>query len=342
MARRRLTPGPVARRPGMFRARNIPRAPTCCPRLSPTAPIARVAAEAAGAAALQELTESVARARETGRMVLDLPLDAIAPDHLTRDRLPAEDEEMARPARLDPRPRPAHADRGHAAERAARRRPALRADLRLAAAAGAEGAARRDRRAALRHRPGAGPPPRDRRRRLCDAWSRRTRSASGSATTSARGSRRSPPPAASSRARRRRCSRSSPPPRARSARASAPSSRSTTRSTGPCASRRTCPSGSGWRSSSWCAPAAATGSPRRSPPPTRATPEAELAALAALVARPPRRGAGGAGRAAPPGVALESRLSGRTLTLRLKGEGVTPELARPAAREAARLGRRGG
>ena len=28
-------------------------------------------------------------------MVLDLPLDAIAPDHLTRDRLPAEDEEMA-------------------------------------------------------------------------------------------------------------------------------------------------------------------------------------------------------------------------------------------------------
>ena len=28
-------------------------------------------------------------------MVLDLPLDAIAPDHLTRDRLPAEDAEMA-------------------------------------------------------------------------------------------------------------------------------------------------------------------------------------------------------------------------------------------------------
>ena len=59
------------------------------------APIARVAAEAAGAAALQELTESIARARETGRMVLDLPLAAIAADHLTRDRLPAEDEEMA-------------------------------------------------------------------------------------------------------------------------------------------------------------------------------------------------------------------------------------------------------
>lgn len=62
--------------------------------LSPTAPIARVAAEAAGAAALQDLADSVARARDSGRMVLDLPLDAIAADHLTRDRLPAEDAEM--------------------------------------------------------------------------------------------------------------------------------------------------------------------------------------------------------------------------------------------------------
>lgn len=69
-------------------------APTPALSLGPTAPIARVAAEAAGAAALQELTESVARARDTGRMVLDLPLDAIAADHLTRDRLPAEDAEM--------------------------------------------------------------------------------------------------------------------------------------------------------------------------------------------------------------------------------------------------------
>ena len=72
-----------------------PRPPPLPSRLSPTAPIARVAAEAAGAAALQELTETVARARDTGRMVLDLPLDAIAPDHLARDRIPAEDAEMA-------------------------------------------------------------------------------------------------------------------------------------------------------------------------------------------------------------------------------------------------------
>jgi ParB/RepB/Spo0J family partition protein len=59
------------------------------------APIARVAADAAGAAALEELAETLRRTREEGRMVEELPLDAIAPDHLTRDRLPAEDEDMA-------------------------------------------------------------------------------------------------------------------------------------------------------------------------------------------------------------------------------------------------------
>ena len=63
--------------------------------LGPAAPIARVAAEAAGAAALQELADSVARARDEGKMVLDLPLGDIVPDHLTRDRIPAEDEDMA-------------------------------------------------------------------------------------------------------------------------------------------------------------------------------------------------------------------------------------------------------
>ncbi len=90
MARRRLTLGPVD-------TLDVPRAEhrrADLPALSPTAPIARVAAEAAGAAALQDLADSVARARDSGRMVLDLALDAIAPDHLTRDRLPAEDAEM--------------------------------------------------------------------------------------------------------------------------------------------------------------------------------------------------------------------------------------------------------
>ena len=81
----------------MFRARNI------CPSRSfgsLGAPIARVAAEAAGAAALDELAETLRRAREGGRMVLELPLEAIAPDHLARDRLPVEDEEMVALARV--------------------------------------------------------------------------------------------------------------------------------------------------------------------------------------------------------------------------------------------------
>lgn len=95
MARRRLTP-PM---------QDVPRAePIAEPALGlglletkgfGTAPIARVAAEAASAAALEEMAESLRRARDEGRMVLELPLDAIAPDHLTRDRLPAEDEEAA-------------------------------------------------------------------------------------------------------------------------------------------------------------------------------------------------------------------------------------------------------
>ena len=91
MARRRLTP------PGD----DVPRAERFAePALGPlevkgfgTAPIARVAAEAASAAALEEMAEGLRRARDEGRLALDLPLDAIAPDHLTRDRLPAEDEE---------------------------------------------------------------------------------------------------------------------------------------------------------------------------------------------------------------------------------------------------------
>ena len=53
-------------------------------------------------------------------------------------------------------------------------------------------------------------------------------------------------------------------------------------------------------------------------------PEDELATLAALTARPTPR-------ADPaeilPGVALEAHLRGRTLTLKLKGKGVTPALA---------------
>jgi ParB-like chromosome segregation protein Spo0J len=89
MARRRLLPNPAfTDAPGVPRAEHAPAA-------FPAAPIARVAADAAGTAAARELAEAFEAARDQGRLVLDLALDAIAPDHLARDRIPAEDPEMA-------------------------------------------------------------------------------------------------------------------------------------------------------------------------------------------------------------------------------------------------------
>jgi hypothetical protein len=86
MARRRLLPKPAF-------APSVPRAEHA-PVAFPAAPIARVAADAAGTAAAEELARAFEAARDQGRLVLDLPLDAIAPDHLARDRIPAEDPEM--------------------------------------------------------------------------------------------------------------------------------------------------------------------------------------------------------------------------------------------------------
>jgi ParB family chromosome partitioning protein len=97
MARRRLTPLPADA--DVPHAEHFPSSPAGFGPLDaprpPAAPIARVAAEAAGAAALDEMAETLRRARDDGRLALELPLDAIAADHLTRDRLPAEDEDMA-------------------------------------------------------------------------------------------------------------------------------------------------------------------------------------------------------------------------------------------------------
>jgi ParB family transcriptional regulator, chromosome partitioning protein len=94
MARRRLSPTL-----DIF-AENVPRAEHLEQGLALKAsfaavPIARVAGEAAESAALAEVTREIARARETGRLVIELPLEEIAPDYLTRDRIPVEDEEMA-------------------------------------------------------------------------------------------------------------------------------------------------------------------------------------------------------------------------------------------------------
>jgi ParB family transcriptional regulator, chromosome partitioning protein len=91
MARRRLSPLPA----GALDTAAVPRAERAAERPLPAAPIAHVAGESAALSAFEEVAETLRAAREGGRMVLDLPLEEVAADHLVRDRLPAEDEEMA-------------------------------------------------------------------------------------------------------------------------------------------------------------------------------------------------------------------------------------------------------
>ena len=69
--------------------------PDPAPRPAPRAPIAGVAGEAAAAAALGELASEMSAARAEGRFVEALPLAAVAADHLVRDRLVADEAEMA-------------------------------------------------------------------------------------------------------------------------------------------------------------------------------------------------------------------------------------------------------
>lgn len=59
------------------------------------APVAQVAQDSAAAAALDEMADTLRRARDEGRMVLDLPLDVVEPGYLMRDRLRIDAAEMA-------------------------------------------------------------------------------------------------------------------------------------------------------------------------------------------------------------------------------------------------------
>ena len=68
-------------------------APPALPAAS-RAPIADVARDASTQAALEALSDTMAQARNTGRMVLSLPLGAIVLDHLVRDRVAVDDAEM--------------------------------------------------------------------------------------------------------------------------------------------------------------------------------------------------------------------------------------------------------
>lgn len=85
--RKRLTPA----RPDAAPAAEAP-----MPRGAPfaQAPIASVARDGAEAAALSELAETLRTARAEGRMVLSLPLDAVDPAYLVRDRLAVDEDEM--------------------------------------------------------------------------------------------------------------------------------------------------------------------------------------------------------------------------------------------------------
>ncbi|VDC33959.1 ParB/RepB/Spo0J family partition protein [Pseudogemmobacter humi] len=58
-------------------------------------PIARVAAESAAEAALSEISTAMAQARAEGRLVLRLPLHEIEADHLVRDRIGLDEDELA-------------------------------------------------------------------------------------------------------------------------------------------------------------------------------------------------------------------------------------------------------
>lgn len=58
-------------------------------------PIARVAGETATEAAFTEVAGALASAREEGRLIVKLPLDAIETGHLVRDRIDFDADEMA-------------------------------------------------------------------------------------------------------------------------------------------------------------------------------------------------------------------------------------------------------
>ncbi len=66
--------------------------PLSFPAAAPRAPIAQVAGDASASAALEELAGEVKRARDEGRMIQSLALDAVDIGYLARDRIAADTE----------------------------------------------------------------------------------------------------------------------------------------------------------------------------------------------------------------------------------------------------------
>ena len=90
MARRRLTPA----QPG-YLGPAAP-APETKAALSPrsVAPIAQVSGQSAEAAALRELAQGIETARQEGRLIVEVPLADVAPEHLLRDRVSLDREAL--------------------------------------------------------------------------------------------------------------------------------------------------------------------------------------------------------------------------------------------------------
>lgn len=84
--RKRLTPAQTA-----FLA---PETPLETKSMAAPPPIAQVSEESALSAALEDLAGVLSSARQEGRFIEDLSLDQIVTDHLMRDRIIAEDDEM--------------------------------------------------------------------------------------------------------------------------------------------------------------------------------------------------------------------------------------------------------
>jgi ParB-like chromosome segregation protein Spo0J len=93
--RKRLSPAQAAFLPGQVPQEQA-RAPAT-PGLgrAEAAPIARVARDAAASAALEEVATELTTARAEGRLVQSLPIAAIAPDYIVRDRVLLDQDDLA-------------------------------------------------------------------------------------------------------------------------------------------------------------------------------------------------------------------------------------------------------
>ncbi len=94
--RKRLTPTPGLARPAPAMAPEVKSTATLTRGLgSPRPPIADVAHDAASTNALAEVAQTLTAAREEGRLIQRLPLHLIDAEHLVRDRILADAEEMS-------------------------------------------------------------------------------------------------------------------------------------------------------------------------------------------------------------------------------------------------------